>query len=181
MRFLPGPLPVSPALLGPGTVLAFDPSLSNTGWSVIRHRTGHAPETLACGVVHTTSDLSSHEKTFARAVQLRERLLPITTEWLPRVNHVACERPAVAGHRIESALVAALMVYELCGDRVRLVSRQHVLRLLCGPGKHAKAVSSATAKAWLPPAAGSPFNEHIADSQLIALTWLYDLVHGGSR
>lgn len=181
MRLLPGPLPVSPALLGPGTVLAFDAALANTGWSVVRHRTGHAPEVLACGVVRTTSDLRSHEKTFARAVQLKQRLRPITTEWLPRADHVVCERPAIAGHRIESALMAAMMVYELCGDRVHLVSRQHALRLFCGPGRQLpKSASNAAAKAWLPPAPDTPFNEHIADSELIALTWLYDLVHGGT-
>lgn len=186
-RLLPRPIDADPALLAVGTVLAFDAALANTGWSVIRND-GSRLEVLNAGCERTCSQASSHEKTFQRAEQLLMALTPLIASWGHIVDHVVVERPAVAGHRIESALMAAFAVHHVTEGRAKLVSRTHVLSLLLGPapvgsagrGRHSKAAARDVARRWIPERGAEPFNEHIADAELLGIAHLFDLAHGGA-
>lgn len=177
-RLLPRPIDTDPALLARGTVLAFDAALANTGWSVIRNDGEHL-DVLNCGCEHTSSQATSHEKTYQRTDELMSHLTRLIGNWGHAVDHIVVERPAVAGHRIESALMAAYVVHHVTGGRAVLVSRQHVLSLLLGPGNHTKAQARAAARRWIPDRGAEPFNEHIADAELLGITHLFDLAHGG--
>lgn len=167
-------LPVDPEALATGRVLAFDGALAKTGWAVVERLPGRAATVLDCGLVRTTSDLKSHEQTFARADLLADTLAPIVRAWEAGVDEVVCERPAVAGMRIESSLFAAYAVHRLVGEPLVLVSRQHAVRVFCGPGRHTKAQTKAATVAWAAPPAGARFNQDVADAVLVALTRLYD-------
>lgn len=176
---LPRPIDPDPALLATGTVLAFDAALANTGWSVLRND-GRRISVLNAGCEHTSSQATSHERTYQRTEQLLLQLTPLIASWGHIVDHVVVERPAVAGYRIESALMAAFAVHHVSGGRAVLVARNHVLSLLLGPGRHTKAAARAAARRWIPDRDCEPFNEHIADSELLGITHLFDLAHGGA-
>lgn len=139
---------------------------------------------LAAGTVRTDSDKTSHERTYARAETLLYELMPLYLEHGVRANDVVCERPAMAGYRTESALLAAFAVHIASGGRMMLVSRTHVLSLLIGPGKRTtsqiKTAARAAARRWIPDRGGVPFNEHIADAELLGITHLFDLAPGGA-
>lgn len=180
-RLLPRPIDTDPALLARGTVLAFDATLTNTGFSVVSNSDEYGIEVLDAGCLRPLSDCTSHEKSFDKGATLLRMLAPVMNDWRCKVDHIVCERPAVAGHRIESALLASFAVHVACGGAEVLVSRTHVLSLLLGPGSHTKAQARATARCWIPDRGSPehPFNEHIADAELAAVTHLFDLAHGG--
>lgn len=177
-RLLPRPIAPDPALLARGTILTFDAALANTGWSLINNN-GRRLEVLAAGTLRTDSDKTSHERTYDRAQMLLDELQKIFVQYGDRANDVVCERPAVAGHRIESALLGAFAVHVASRGRMQLVSRTHVLSLLLGPGTHTKAAARTAARCWVPDRGAAPFNEHIADAELAAITHMFDLAHGG--
>lgn len=174
--FLPRPIPVDPTLLAPGVVLAFDAALSNTGWAMLRRDDLGALTVLGVGTIRTATSFKSHEGSYDKAGQLAAGLGPLLPGW---AGAVVCERPAVAGHRTESAFLAAYTIHAAAAETgagpVRLVSRTHVLSLLLGPGKHPKAASTACARRWLP---GVKFNEHTADAALLGITHLFDTAAG---
>lgn len=179
-------LDVDPALLATGTVLAFDGALAKTGWAVVNREPGAAPAVLASGLLRTASPLTSHEQTFARTDLLTVALADVFMVWESDADEIVCERPAVTGMRTESSLMAAYAVHRLTGGRFRLVSRQHAVRVFCGPtvripgqtrsraNADGKARSRAAVWAWLGITGAAPFGQDVCDAVLVGLTRLYD-------
>jgi Holliday junction resolvasome RuvABC endonuclease subunit len=177
-RLLPRPIDPDPGLLAVGTVLAFDATLTNTGWSAVRND-GRRIEVLAAGCHSAASQRTSHEGSFDKGTAQLSPITSVLAAWGGAAEHIVCERPAVSGYRTESAFLAAFCVHLASGGRAVLVSRQHVLSLLLGPGRHTKAAARTAAHRWIPERGGARFNEHIADAELAAITHLFDLAHGG--
>ncbi len=97
-------------------ILAFDQTLTNTGW-VLFEAYGDEIQILRKGTLKCQTTLNSHESLLDKADQLEIHLYRLTERVSPLVTHdfmVVMERPAVAGFRTESSLMAAREVARMC-------------------------------------------------------------------
>ena len=98
--------PFTPSTFRP--VLAFDQSISNTGWVLM---VAEHPFVIERGTLRTSpGEVVGHEGTLLRAVELEEEIDHLV--WTQKVPGliIAHEAPAVAGWRTDSSLLVALAI-----------------------------------------------------------------------
>lgn len=179
--------PVLADFLQDQRVLVFDATLSHCGWAFL--------EVLGRVIVHgkgTISPVTSqvgYLGTWDKARILQARLTE-QLEWVsgefgpgnPRTKTVV-EAPSVGGgSRIESSLIAGMLVWMTDPGECAAVSATHVSAVLLGDSR----VRSAERKkrireaviALVPETEGRGFNEHERDALATGLTFLYDARQG---
>lgn len=175
-------------------VLAFDPTLSNCGWVIIEvcpamALAGSGGITVRDrGTIRPSTSLNGFAATWEKARQLNEQLSVVILRCSAKYGcqDIACETPWVGGggHRTESALIASTLVYLYSGEYFRPVSSQHAYKVLCGGRRPATARAkkdiALSVERYIPESSGRTWNEHQRDAAALALTFLYDDLHGGS-
>ena len=169
-----------------GRVLAFDQTLTKTGFSLVVHDNASLRVAEANLLLpEVDKSLKGFEQTFARAAWLDLRLPMLMALLAPQVDVVVHEMPAVQGYRTESSLMAAQCVRRAArgavgGVPVAMVSNQTMRKVLNAPeqrfekkyvGQAVDALIPAeqrTAKRW---------NQDVHDSVGLALTYLYQKAH----
>jgi len=161
-------------------VLAFDPSLSATGWvhlRVSRIGAAHRISVLARGTLRIRTAETGYMATYERASRLR----CLVDEVVWREQHynwpsvIAWEAPAVRGHRLESSLIAGLQVYEASHRAGTVISANHASSLLCGNPLHDKQEIAAAVLRYVPGSDARTWNQHERDAAAIALAYSLDL------
>ncbi len=173
-----------------GCVVAFDQTLNNTGWALLRHDF-NGLRLMNCGMLRPPEDhLQSFEATYTRTRRLRDKVELLLGHLRETVGYdidrvpmrVVHERPAISGHRIESALMAGYAIYEVTSGTARMVSNQHAKKTLLGrAGTKQNPVTKAHVKdaveRYIPSPAISRrlmWNEHIRDACMLGLTHFHD-------
>ncbi|MEU6362235.1 hypothetical protein [Streptomyces albidoflavus] len=168
-----------------GTVQAFDQSLSNTGVALVKSNESGI-HLLATAMIRPPADvqaLKSTEGNYARADSLYAGLLRARTGMAANVDGIAYERPPVKGMRVDSIVLAGREVHRATHGRAVLVDNRHAKAVIVGrAGTKADPVTKAHVKEAVeryvtPPAERGlvmPWNEHVRDAVMLALTWLYD-------
>jgi len=161
-------------------VLAFDPSLSATGWvhlRVSRIGAAHRISVLARGTLRIRTAETGYMATYERASRLR----CLVDEVVWREQHynwpsvIAWEAPAVRGHRLESSLIAGLQVYEASHRAGTVISANHASSLLCGNPLHDKQEIAAAVLRYVSGSDARTWNQHERDAAAIALAYSLDL------
>jgi Holliday junction resolvasome RuvABC endonuclease subunit len=168
-----------------GRVLAFDQSLSNTGYVVLDTRGKNLelgpPLFLATGMLKAKDDLKGHEKTLDRALDLFWEIQDVCREWRP--DAVVFETPPAGGRmsRPESSLLAAhtlrlAAVIENPFVKVVMMSRQKAAKRWTGNGNADKRVVRAALEEVLKVHSirhvDGPRNEHVYDALSIGLLYM---------
>lgn len=176
--------------LAAGSVLAFDQTLTNAGWTYLARPEEGRVYAIFSGVCRPEKHeyLRGHPLTFARARDIHHQMLDVLERFGDRVDAIVYEMPAVHGMRLESSLMAARELLS-CVEQLHLatpvvgVYNQHMKAALIPPE-----VRSANKKADVraavlglvdvgnliaqrPP---NPLNEHVYDAIALGLTYLYD-------
>ncbi len=168
-----------------GYVLAFDQSLNNTGWCLLHHSTT-GMQAVSTGMIHPPADdLTSFEATFTRGSHVEEGVSALVEQMIWSVRGaqpplaIIFERPAITGHRIESALLSGYGVFKATDGTARMVSNVHAKKVIVGrAGTRENPVTKGHVKEaverYVPPPHPNRWNEHIRDACMLALTHLYD-------
>ena len=161
-------------------VMAFDPSLSATGWvHLLVHRLGrqHRIALLAKGTLRVRTGRSGYLGTYERATLVKTLVEEVI--WRGHDGHepsaIAWEAPAVRGHRLESSLIAGLMVYQACGGKGTVIQANHASALLTGSPAHDKGAIGAAVARYVPGAQSRVWNHNERDALAIALAYALDL------
>jgi hypothetical protein len=165
----------------PGAVIAaFDASLVNTGWVVLRRWKGGI-DVFGHGTIRPKTEATGYMATWERARLLEEALEDtMAAVFIRRAGTlVAVEAPSVGGHRTESSLVAGLTVWRQAPGKCAVVSATHVSAVLLGDPKirsteRKPAIKEAVCR-YVPEAAGRSWTEHERDGLSVGLTRLFDL------
>jgi Holliday junction resolvasome RuvABC endonuclease subunit len=158
-------------------VLAFDATLSHTGW-VLLDAMGGVITVLAKGVINPQTSQVGYLATWEKAHNLRGALMGMRLLTSGRLYRAVVEAPSVGGgHRTESSLIAGLMV-SLEEPEVVAVSATRVSKVMLGDARVRKEerkprIREAVVR-LIPEAAGRGWNEHIRDAAATGLTHLYD-------
>lgn len=164
-------------------VLAFDATLSHTGWVLFEVLGGRIIIRYK-GIINPVTVLTGYRATWDKARHLRSGLDMVISNHAtgPEVHRVV-EAPSVGGgSRTESSLIAGLLIWldwpRACHD----VSATHVSAVLLGDprvrsAERKKMIRSAVI-ALCPEAAQAGWNEHIRDALATGLTYLHDLKRG---
>lgn len=168
------------------SIAAFDASLVNTGWVVLRKWLGGF-DVFGHGTIRPKARATGYMATWERARLLEEALHDTLAMSFIRQegNLMAVEAPSVGGgHRTESSLVAGLTVWRLAPARCEAVSATHVSSVLLGDPRirstERKPAIKAAVCRYVPQAAGRGWTEHERDALSVALTRLFDLREGRS-
>lgn len=177
--------PAAPGDFAYGTVQAFDQALANTGMAIIRSNESGI-HLLATAILRPPADvqeIKSHEGNFARADSLYGAICRHRTGYASTVGAVVYERPPVSGMRTESIGLAGREIHRATCGKAVMVDNRHAKSVIVGTAgsKNSKVtkahVKEAVERYVTPPAAlgkTMPWNEHVRDAVLLALTWLYD-------
>jgi Holliday junction resolvasome RuvABC endonuclease subunit len=174
------------------SVLAFDQTLTHTGWAILRTFEGHVRVMLTGMCTPRDEDgLTSLILTLWRASEIGDQVHQVLAAHSRSVDAVVHEMPAVHGMRLESSLLAAREVqrcWREVGAATSLtpVYNQHMEKVLLHPDdrqvdkkRHVKeAVLRYVDLSMLPK--GSRLNEHVYDAMALGLTHLYDRKRAGS-
>lgn len=180
---------------GSGSVLAFDPSLTNTGWvMLVRPPLAGRVVALFTGVCSPpATDLGSDAMTLWRAHEVGKLVYDVVDRYgRERVQGIAHEMPTTTGRRIESSLLGSREVqraaYELAASiPLTGIYVRHVHAVLLPPEQRGRAHTKAHTKdavlryvdlSMLPK--GARLNEHVYDAMAVGLTHLYDRKRAGS-
>lgn len=165
------------------TIIAFDASLVNTGWVIIRGWL-RGLDVIGRGTIRPQTEQTGYMATWERARLLEAALLGnalVASHVHDEVTLVAVEAPPVGGglHRTESSLVAGLTVWRQAPFRCAAVSATHVSAVLLGDPKILSRARKPAIKAavcsYVPEAAKRGWTEHERDALSVALTRLFDL------
>jgi hypothetical protein len=164
----------------PGRVLAFDPSLSSTGWVNLRVRRPLEEvfliEVLGKGTLRVRTGTTGYRGTYEKASRMKalieETIWRESSMLFPPA--IAWEAPAVRGHRLESSLIAGYLVYEASHRAGLDVSANHASWRLTGDPSHDKGAIKAAVARYAPETEGRTWNEHERDALAIALTVALD-------
>jgi hypothetical protein len=160
-------------------VLAFDATLSHTGWILFEV----SPRWIIVrykGCINPVTELTGYRGTWEKARHLRAALDSVILQHGSADAHRVVEAPSVGGgSRTESSLIAGLLVYLDWPRATHDLSATHVSAVLLGDPR----VRSAERKVRIreavirlcPQAAEHGWNEHIRDALATGLTYLYDL------
>jgi hypothetical protein len=163
-------------------VLAFDATLSHTGW-VLFWVTPTRIMISYKGIINPVTGLTGYRATWDKARHLKAALDTVILQHGAGSVHRVVEAPSVGGgNRTESSLIAGLLVYLDWPRGCHDISATHVSAVLLGDPR----VRSAERKklirqaviALCPAAAESGWNEHIRDALATGLTYLHDLKRG---
>lgn len=167
-------------LLGRHKVLAFDGTLTNCGWVVMEVSKGKIA-VLDKGTLKPRTHRTGYHETWDKAGIL-ERMLnqPHLVSYLRQADGIVAESPAVRGSRIESSLIAGLLVMLWCRDYADFcdVSATHVSKVLLGESRvlsaeRKKRIREAVIRLY--PDAATGWNEHERDALATGAVHLYDL------
>jgi len=163
-------------------VLAFDATLSHTGWILFEVTPARILVRYA-GIINPLTDLTGYRATWDKARHLKAGLDSVILQHGGGSVHRVVEAPSVGGgSRTESSLIAGMLVWldwpRACHD----ISATHVSAVLLGDAR----VRSAERKVAIreavirlcPEATGRRWNEHIRDALATGLTYLHDLKRG---
>lgn len=170
-----------------GWVLAFDQTLTKTGWALVCHNppADATPRPVVPGLSIAAGGLirpeipalRSFEETFAKAEAMGEALGRVIDEhqWVHAVVH---EMPAVIGHRLESSLMAAREIRRANHGRrpVSMISRQQAYATLVGAPHTDKAHGTARVNVLIPREQRhtTHWNQDVHDAVLLGLQHLYN-------
>lgn len=173
---------VQPTLddLAYGTVLAFDQTITKTGFCLLSHRpSGLVVHDRGKMVEVAVPDLKGFADTLQRATWMAQRIRNLILSG--KAEHttmvVVHEMPAVVGHRLESSQMAALGVSLACEERYVprvMVSKQHVAAVLCPPDDRYGKPAITRATCQFLDTKGRDWNQDSRDALALALTYLYD-------
>ncbi len=172
--------PPEPADFRPCRVLAFDPSLSSTGWVHLRvgWRWKRDPgiEIRARGTLRIKTDLTGYLATYDKATRMKALIQEVVwrEQSISWPSDIAWEAPAVRGHRLESSLIAGLCVYEASNGLGTVISANHASQQLTGSPLHDKREIAAAVARYVPESAGRDWNEHQRDALAIGLSFSLD-------
>ena len=172
----------------PGTVLAFDQTLTKTGWVLL----SNGPlglEIVAGGLLRPIVDptLTSFTETLAKAVSMQHQYV-ITLSWHClaggnpdyRPEAIVHEMPAVMGYRTESSLGAAIALHIAAEnldllDRVHMLSKQRAYGHLVGVYPTEKKYVTTAVNRLIPKDRRwtSAWNQDVHDAALLGLDHLY--------
>jgi hypothetical protein len=131
--------PVTNDRLAYGTVLAFDQTLSKTGFSVVRHdHTGL--HVIEGNLILAATDSVGFEETYAKAAYMEHAIDKVTMFLSAGIDCIVHEMPAVTGHRTESSLMAGYFVRRAAhlsapSVPVVMLSKRSAAALLIPPDK----------------------------------------------
>jgi Holliday junction resolvasome RuvABC endonuclease subunit len=117
------------------TMIAFDPSLANTGWVLVRM--GRA---IDQGVIKTPPSDTGIRGNLERSETIYSEVAFLLKTYVP--VYVACELPAVQGYRIDAALLSSQAIYLASAHTLnvvpRLINSQHVKKRITGNARASK-------------------------------------------
>jgi hypothetical protein len=160
----------------PLKVIAFDPSLTSTGWVFLRVSRITKTETRLILVSKGTLRVRAEQDGYLGTYEKASRMKALIEETLWREVDarfppaIAWEAPAVRGHRLESSLIAGFLVYEASHRAGSPVSANHASWQLTGDPSHGKREIAAAVARYFPSSAGRTWNEHERDAMAIALS-----------
>lgn len=163
----------------PIKVLAFDPSLSATGWAHLRVSWVHISaeplvrfRLIAKGTLRVRSTEKGYRGTYDKASRMKA--LIEETAWrendLRFPSLIAWEAPAVFGHRLESSLIAGFCVYEVSNRVGVTVSANHASYQLTGNPNHDKGEIAAAVARYVDGTGARTWNHNERDALAIALS-----------
>jgi hypothetical protein len=165
--------------------IAFDPSLSSTGWVHFCVTAAAGLQVYGHGTLRASSDRTGYWGTYDKALQISDQaqdaLITAAQKALRRGRTAdrVWEAPAVRGHRTESSLIAGYAVWQASGCHGTTVNAQHASRVLCGNPRHDKKEIGAAVARYVPETARRPWTEHERDAFAVGLAYLWDLEHPG--
>ena len=167
------------ALLQHHRVLVFDGTLTNAGW-VFMENVRDGINVIDKGTLRPETTLTGYEETWEKALQL-DRLLSsgFFESYARSADSIVVEAPAVKGFRIESSLIAGLVIMlHFQGCRIWSVSATHVSAVLLNNPKVVSAqrkplIRDAVIRLY-PGAAGRDWNEHERDGLATGAVHLFD-------
>lgn len=164
---------------GEGVVLAFDQTLTKTGWSLVVHHHGllGVPD---CGVLEARPEgVTGFEETFAKDLLMEERIRRVVMQGSGyRLIAIVHEMPAVKGYRLESSLMAAAAIRrqvrrQVMNVPVVMINRQSAYAALVGAPADQKAKGTATVNRLLAYHRGQRWTQDIHDAVLLGLKHLH--------
>ncbi|MDQ1041453.1 hypothetical protein QFZ75_007955 [Streptomyces sp. V3I8] len=177
--------PRAPGDFAYGIVQAFDPALANTGMAVIKSNEAGI-HLLITSMIRPPADvqaIKAFEGNNARADSVYAGVVRARGGFAANADAVVYERPPVKGQRLESIQMAGREIHRATLGRAVLIDNRHAKSVIVGTaGSKANPVTKAHVKAAveryvIPPrdqCKTMPWNEHVRDAVLLALTWLYD-------
>jgi hypothetical protein len=161
-------------------MLAFDQSLTNTGW--VRFYVHHRRLTvLDRGTLKIAVASKGHTSTMDKADLLKSRLEASRGGW--SFDLVVGEVTPVVGYRLESSLMAGYVLRQVF-PQVHFVSRQAALALLLPPDQRFEKKYSNEVKdryvSYVDNQAPGRWNEHERDALMLGLTRLHQIAREGT-
>jgi Holliday junction resolvasome RuvABC endonuclease subunit len=173
---------------GFGRALAFDQTLTKTGWVLLGYDQACDGLGIYAGgvlVPEVHYRLDGFERTFAKAEVLAEKIDRVVgrfAETEARPDVIVHEMPAVRGHRLESSLMAAREIRRVAKSYdipVVMVNRQAAYALLTGDRHNQKRAMTRVVTRLVPAFMRETerWTQDVHDAAGLALTWL----HGRER
>lgn len=151
-----------------GLVLAYDQTLTNTGFAFIDNNEDHL--LVQTEMFTQSTNEASHMGSIDKFLKLHKALQ--NRSW-PTNLETVFEMPAVQGYRIESSLMAAAAIC-LVHPYARPISNQHAKSIIVANHMATKAQVGAVINGLVDDHIG-PWNEHTRDAVMLGLAYLYDL------
>jgi hypothetical protein len=169
---------------GYGRILAFDQTLTKTGWSFVENTPEEGLRVIEANLLMPQVAMEGFEATYEKARLIGGAVEMIVSIHGGDVDEVVHEMPAVQGRRIESSLMAGREVRRAVSVHcpttpLRMVSKQQAASLLLPPdrrqAKDSKAAVKAVVNTLIPPEMrhAQRWNQDVTDSVALALTRLY--------
>lgn len=166
--------------LAQGSVLAFDQSLSATGWVTMFNGIGGVVVTGAGTLANMGDPLKGNARTLARSHELRTQVESLVWQIPPAETFSArvFESPPSAGRSVrpESSLLAAHVLGSVFRpESLTMIQAQHVKKIITGNGnaKKPEVKKALMAMTWIV-GLFMVTNEHQRDALSLALTYLAD-------
>jgi hypothetical protein len=164
-----------PGDLVPGHhVLAFDATLSATGWVHLRVKDSCQLLVLSHGTLRVKTEIKGYLGTYEKAARMRALMAGVIRRqraedmWDFRVFW---EAPVVAGHRTESSLIAGCMLHQICDGNGTAIAPNHASKVLTGSPRHDKQEIRAAVARFIPEAIQPrTWTEHECDAAAVGLT-----------
>ncbi len=152
-----------------GKVLAYDQTLTNTGFAYIDHSENGL--WVQTEMFTQFTDDAGHMGSIAKFKMLHETLAD--SHWEGTHIPVIFETPPVQGYRIESSLMAAAAICLVYPNTIP-VSNQHAKSVIVANHMATKAQVGAAVNNLVTDHIG-PWNEHTRDAVMLGLAYLYDV------
>jgi hypothetical protein len=169
-----------------GFGVCFDQTLTKTGWSVLEHRNGRLMVWNADVIVPEAPQgayANEFERTFEKARQIEVGVRALLKSPAGQgADFIVHEMPAVQGYRLESSLMAALIIRQQAAlwcpkVSVYMISRRSAYGTLVGGSDLEKRDGTATVNRLVQRHNTRRWNQDVHDSVLLGLKHLYDREH----